>query len=142
MRTTSHDSKNDMAQRLRTLLKGHSKSEIARKIGVTRQTVYEWERTGRISDDSLFKLCAILSVDPFQIKFETTYKTVEIDVDLLRAIISAVERYKKEQSMNLEPTDYAAMVASFYEIYKAHPHVDESVVLLALRASDVVAQHR
>lgn len=126
--------KNELAQGITRLIGNTNKTELAQKLGVSRQAIYDWCRTGNIKDDHLFTLCNHFGVDPFELKYDTAYKSLSIDAKLLTTIVTALEEFIKANRMTYPPSDYATTVATLYDIYKNEIDVSTHTVSLALKA--------
>ncbi len=84
---------------------GLSQSEIGRRLKVSRGTVTNWLRTGKISKPNLVKLCKELRITEQDILSDGLYEFDKLDVELTelqKAIIRKIQNLPTEKHYLLE----------------------------------------
>ena len=87
-------------------MSGLSQSELGRRLGVSRGTVTNWLRTGKISKENLVKLCLELKISEQDILSADLHDFEKCELtltDLQKDIIKKIQHLPKEEHYLLVP---------------------------------------
>ncbi|TNZ85293.1 hypothetical protein CGK40_25005 [Vibrio parahaemolyticus] len=108
LKTSSHSRYQHIKRQLNLYIgmSGLSQSELGRRLGVSRGTVTNWLRTGKISKENLVKLCLELKISEQDILSADLHDFEKCELtltDLQKDIIKKIQHLPKEEHYLLVP---------------------------------------